>query len=236
MLAVIASVIAIPIGIYSIAFAQFSGSTGNIGTIGNVGTTSGNIQTITVCGNGTVDASEECDDGNTVDGDGCSSTCTTETSTYATSTGIRNVGTQSLGSIGNLCTNPPCDNPPAGNVSPNFSGLNVEGYATINEDLTTKNLFASNDIGAGGKITANEIGSFYTRQWHSGSSGYTSVSCDSGTFLVGCSGYVNFSGKFWGAYPSNYNCIAIGDGVSTITAVATCFDPTGVTQNSWHVL
>lgn len=31
-----------------------------------------------VCGNGTVDSNEECDDGNTVDGDGCSATCTIE--------------------------------------------------------------------------------------------------------------------------------------------------------------
>lgn len=30
------------------------------------------------CGNGTVDADEACDDGNTTDGDGCSSTCETE--------------------------------------------------------------------------------------------------------------------------------------------------------------
>ncbi len=32
-----------------------------------------------VCGDGHRDAGEECDDGNTVDGDGCSSTCTIET-------------------------------------------------------------------------------------------------------------------------------------------------------------
>ena len=32
-----------------------------------------------VCGNGIVEAGEPCDDGNTTDGDGCSSTCTTET-------------------------------------------------------------------------------------------------------------------------------------------------------------
>ncbi len=31
-----------------------------------------------VCGNGVVEGSEQCDDGNTVDGDGCSATCTTE--------------------------------------------------------------------------------------------------------------------------------------------------------------
>jgi TonB family protein len=31
-----------------------------------------------VCGDGSVDANEQCDDGNTADGDGCSSTCRTE--------------------------------------------------------------------------------------------------------------------------------------------------------------
>src|SRR5262245_1623991 len=32
-----------------------------------------------VCGNGVVDPGEECDDGNTTGGDGCSSECTNET-------------------------------------------------------------------------------------------------------------------------------------------------------------
>jgi len=31
-----------------------------------------------VCGNGTLDAGEQCDDGNTADGDGCSATCQLE--------------------------------------------------------------------------------------------------------------------------------------------------------------
>ena len=31
-----------------------------------------------VCGNGVIEGSEECDDGNTQDGDGCSSTCKIE--------------------------------------------------------------------------------------------------------------------------------------------------------------
>lgn len=31
-----------------------------------------------VCGNGVIEGTEQCDDGNTVDGDGCSATCTTE--------------------------------------------------------------------------------------------------------------------------------------------------------------
>lgn len=34
--------------------------------------------TITVCGNNLVEGNETCDDGNTIDGDGCSSTCQTE--------------------------------------------------------------------------------------------------------------------------------------------------------------
>ncbi len=34
--------------------------------------------TISVCGNGTTEGNETCDDGNTIDGDGCSSTCQTE--------------------------------------------------------------------------------------------------------------------------------------------------------------
>jgi cysteine-rich repeat protein len=35
-----------------------------------------------VCGNGQVEMSEQCDDGNTVDGDGCLANCTTETPNY----------------------------------------------------------------------------------------------------------------------------------------------------------
>ena len=36
------------------------------------------LGTSTTCGNGVVDCGEECDDGNTVDGDGCDSTCMNE--------------------------------------------------------------------------------------------------------------------------------------------------------------
>src|SRR5258706_2783370 len=38
----------------------------------------GNNNTNSVCGDGQVTGSEQCDDGNTVSGDGCSSTCHTE--------------------------------------------------------------------------------------------------------------------------------------------------------------
>jgi cysteine-rich repeat protein len=36
-----------------------------------------------VCGNGIINLSEQCDDGNTVSGDGCSATCTIESSALA---------------------------------------------------------------------------------------------------------------------------------------------------------
>ena len=35
-----------------------------------------------MCGDGMTDATEECDDGNAADGDGCSSTCFTERRSY----------------------------------------------------------------------------------------------------------------------------------------------------------
>jgi len=39
-----------------------------------------------VCGDGTIDAGEECDDGNSVSGDGCSSSCTNEAAPFQTCT------------------------------------------------------------------------------------------------------------------------------------------------------
>ena len=43
-----------------------------------------------VCGNGTVESGEQCDDGNTVSGDGCSSTCQNESTTPYCGDGIVN--------------------------------------------------------------------------------------------------------------------------------------------------
>src|SRR5579862_6186783 len=43
------------------------------------GNISGDDQAGSTCGDGIVSGSETCDDGNTVDGDGCSSTCQIET-------------------------------------------------------------------------------------------------------------------------------------------------------------
>ncbi|HEX7838577.1 MAG TPA: CHAT domain-containing protein, partial [Kofleriaceae bacterium] len=42
------------------------------------GPSSADVRPTAVCGNGTVEAGEQCDDGNTVDGDGCSSLCRAE--------------------------------------------------------------------------------------------------------------------------------------------------------------
>jgi cysteine-rich repeat protein len=37
---------------------------------------------VSTCGNGVVECDEECDDGNTVPGDGCSDTCTVDSTTH----------------------------------------------------------------------------------------------------------------------------------------------------------
>ena len=50
-------------------------------------TNSSNTTTISVCGNGKIEGNEQCDDGNVVSGDGCSSGCTTE-AFFDCSTGI----------------------------------------------------------------------------------------------------------------------------------------------------
>jgi len=47
-----------------------------------------NTPTSSLCGNGTVDSGEQCDDGNTTNGDGCSSTCMTETAGSTCGNGI----------------------------------------------------------------------------------------------------------------------------------------------------
>lgn len=47
-----------------------------------------------VCGDGVVDPGEQCDDGNTVSGDGCSSTCTIETAQPVCGNGVVETGEQ----------------------------------------------------------------------------------------------------------------------------------------------
>ena len=203
MLAVIASVIAISIGIYSMAFAQFSiidsGNTGSIGTIGNVGS---NIQKTTVCGNGITETGEECDDGNTINGDGCSSTCTTETSTYAPSTGTATIETPSSGSgggiqytgpaicgNGNIDVGEDCDdgNTTDGDGCSSTCGKEVSAYAPSTGVGNVGTQFS----GSGGSLQYSGAGSLQDLQVHFCGNGITETGeeCDDGnkTNGDGCS-------------------------------------------------
>ena len=49
---------------------------------------------ISICGDGVVNAGEQCDDGNQVNGDGCSATCTVEAPTSICGDGVVNAGEQ----------------------------------------------------------------------------------------------------------------------------------------------
>ena len=51
---------------------------GYAATIGGVGTASEPAADLCLCGDGADDPGEECDDGNVMDGDGCSAECTVE--------------------------------------------------------------------------------------------------------------------------------------------------------------
>lgn len=69
--------------------------------------------TAPVCGDGSRDASEECDDGNTVNGDGCSSTCRIEVK----------------------------PKPPAAQVAPNvLSGLRISGETQLHPSSLTQSM------------------------------------------------------------------------------------------------
>lgn len=62
---------------YVLACADDTGLVAESDETNNCAVSTATIQ-ITVCGNGTVEAGEACDDGNTIAGDGCSPTCTNE--------------------------------------------------------------------------------------------------------------------------------------------------------------
>jgi cysteine-rich repeat protein len=84
---------------------------------------------LNLCGNGQVNAGEDCDDGNTIDGDGCSHDCRTEGKPSDLTTGVKNgsppSGTDNDGSV-----------PPAGdNTGSGGSGNSVESNLDICTDL-----------------------------------------------------------------------------------------------------
>ena len=72
-----------------------SGSGGQPGTQAAVG---GQTASLAVCGNGNLEGIEQCDDGNTLSGDGCSSTCQAEAAFMCT-------GSPSVCIIRALCGN-----------------------------------------------------------------------------------------------------------------------------------
>ncbi len=63
-----------------------------------------------VCGNGILQNGEQCDDGNTLSGDGCSSTCTTESSPTTGSSSGGGGSSGGTGISGNTVSTPPSNN------------------------------------------------------------------------------------------------------------------------------
>lgn len=116
-------------------------------TIGSTVTETSNIVSHTivlpdpVCGNGTTEANEQCDDGNTVSGDGCSSVCTIE----VCGNGVTDSGEQC--DDGNTASGDGCSNVcvietasiEVVKVSTPVSGSTVEPGDTIDYTLTVTN-------------------------------------------------------------------------------------------------
>lgn len=73
------------------------------------------------CGNGLVDPGEQCDDGNLVDGDCCSSACTAEPAG------------QACGDDGNLCTDDVCDGAGACSHDPNTDPCDDGAFCTVGD-------------------------------------------------------------------------------------------------------
>jgi cysteine-rich repeat protein len=111
-------------------------NTGN--TNDNTGNTNDNTapRPLNVCGDGVVDRSEQCDDGNTVDGDGCSSTCQIETPSPARcGDGVVN-GTEQCDAGGETSTcNADCTNSRCGDGTVNaHAGEQCDDGNTVNGD------------------------------------------------------------------------------------------------------
>jgi len=101
----------------------------------------------------------------------------------------------------------------------------------VNGSIHSNDIYVWNDIGAGGKITGNTIGSFYRVRHDEPTGGLSIVSCDIGTSATGCSGFN--SGGLLGVTPSSTSCQIIGSAIgSSTTATAVCFDPTGIREGN----
>ncbi|MCX6749609.1 MAG: myxococcus cysteine-rich repeat containing protein [Candidatus Pacearchaeota archaeon] len=61
--------------VYSSSGAEKTGTPTDSATISGTTPEDGGSEVIPICGNGALESGEQCDDGNTISGDGCSSTC-----------------------------------------------------------------------------------------------------------------------------------------------------------------
>ena len=107
-----------------------------IGALYNAGSSGMCKLAAAVCGNGKVEASETCDDGNTAGGEGCSSTCLVESGWSCTP--------------GQLCTKLQCAPVPAGLMG----WWNFESTAELGKDVSGNNYHATVTAGvpSAGKV------------------------------------------------------------------------------------
>ncbi|MCW5804055.1 MAG: DUF4215 domain-containing protein [Deltaproteobacteria bacterium] len=132
-----------------------------------------------VCGNGQLESPEQCDDGNTADGDGCSSTCTTETALCAVKDDLTSL---SIGSQQQRATGDWFDTPAQG---PNAGRKEFVIGARLPADLDNSN--NTNDgmivelFATAGVFVANQAKNFDT----SPGAASNMVAYDAAAFVLG---------------------------------------------------
>ena len=95
------------------------------------------------CGDGEVTGSEQCDDGNTVSGDGCSSTCTTESTSGHCGDGIVDVATEQCDD-GNTASGDGCSSTCQNEISALCGNGQIDGSEACDDNNTTSGDGCSN--------------------------------------------------------------------------------------------
>jgi TonB family protein len=104
-----------------------------------------------VCGNGSIEVGEQCDDGNTSDGDGCASTCRIEIAPRATA--VCGNGTVEAGEQcddgntagGDGCSSV-CRTEPKVVASNDLKGLRISGETQLDPSEEVQNLMVRADV------------------------------------------------------------------------------------------